>query len=311
MKKVLITDKVHSHLLEELQSAGYHNDYLPEISYKEFLAVVGNYTGVVINSKIKMNAAALDRAKQLRFIARLGSGLDIIDLEYAKKKNVNVYSSPEGNRNAVAEHAVGMLLSLCNKLIRADKQVRQSLWNREQNRGVELEGKTIGIIGFGNNGTAFARKWQGWNVNILAYDKYKQGYAQDLPWVKETNLEEIQQKSDIISLHIPLTEETHHMIDKNFIHNCEKPFILINCARGKNVLTKDLLNGLDSDQIIGACLDVFENEKPETYTIEEQNLYSRLYAKDNVVLSPHIAGWTFSSFFKIAASLASQIVGNQ
>jgi len=311
MKKVLITDKVHPHLVESLRARDYFVDYIPNINYKEFLAVVVNYYGVVINSKIKMNKEAIDKAHRLSFIARLGSGLDIIDLVHANTKRIDVYSSPEGNRNAVAEHAVGMLLSLCNNLLRADRELRRLEWNREANRGMEMEGKTIGIIGFGNNGTEFAKKWQNWNVKILAYDKYKKDYTKDFSWVQESNIEEIQEKADIISLHIPLTEETHHLINDDFIKNCQKSFILINCARGKNIATKDLINGLNSGKIKGACLDVFENEKPQTFTISEQNLYNQLYAMENVVLSPHIAGWTFSSFYKIAASLSTQILGNQ
>ncbi len=308
MKKVLISDRVHSHLIESLTSLGYHVDYLPSLTYKEFLAVVSNYHGIVINSKIKMNAKAIDLARQLKFIARLGSGLDIIDLPYAKRNNIEVFSSPEGNRNAVAEHAVGMLLCLCNNLLRSDRQLRETIWERESNRGIELAGKTIGIIGFGNNGSAFAKKWQNWDVQVLAYDKYKKDYAEDCDWIKETDLVEIQEKADVISLHIPLTQETEYLIDHGFIEKCQKPFILINCARGKNVLTHDLLAALDSEKVLGACLDVFENERPKTFTLEEKLMYKRLYTRDNVVLSPHIAGWTFSSFYKIAASLATQIL---
>lgn len=310
MKKVLITDRVHDHLINTLSSNGFQIDYVPDITYKEFLAVVSNYAGLVINSKIKMDSSAIDRAKKLEFIARLGSGLDIIDLEYAKERSIRVYSSPEGNRNAVAEHAAGMLLALCNNLLKADREVRDLEWRREENRGIELSGKTLGIIGFGNNGEAFAKKWQNWDMTVLAYDKYKKGYADDLPWVEETSLEKIQMEADIISLHIPLTEETFHLIDKEFVDKCQKSFILINCSRGKNVLTKEILECLESGRIRGACLDVFENEKPKSYTKEEEIMYKRLYSRDNVILSPHIAGWTDTSFYKIAAALASKIVRN-
>jgi len=310
MKKVLITDRVHEHLIKSLESQGFHVDYLPQMMYREFLAVVSNYAGVVINSKITMDKNAMDKASKLNFIARLGSGLDIIDLPYAREKDIQVYSSPEGNRNAVAEHAVGMLLALCNNLVKADREVREMKWKREENRGIELVGRTIGIIGFGNNGSAFAKKWQGWDVHVLAYDKYKQDYAEEYPWVEECSLEKIQQEADIISLHIPLTEETHHLINSRFIENCHKSIILINCARGKNVLTKEILPYLENGEMRGACLDVFENEKPESFTKEEENLYKRLYSRDNVILSPHIAGWTDSSFYKIAATLATKIAKN-
>jgi len=306
-KKVIITNNTHAYLIDYLTSKGYHVDYIPTITYKEFLSVVANYHGIVMNSKIKMNRAAFDKAKKLEFIARLGSGLDTIDLDYAKEVNVHVMSAPEGNRNAVAEHAMGMLLSLCNNLYKSNLEVKEFDWYREENRGFELSGKTVGIIGFGNNGAAFAKKLQGWDVEVLAYDEYKSGFADEFDWVTETTLEDLQEKSDVISLHIPLTKITKHLVDKNFIERCGKNFILINCARGKSVKTSDLIDGLTSGKVKGACLDVFENEKPNSFSTEEEKMYKTLLDFPNVLVSPHIAGWTTESFLKISRVLADKI----
>lgn len=305
--RVLITDYVHPVLEQRLASLDIQVDYLPNISYKGFLAVVNNYDGVIINSKIKMDAAALTKGSKLQFIGRLGSGLDIIDLPFAKAKNVKILSTPGGNKNAVAEHAVGMLLCLKNHLHLANHSVKAGNWEREKHRGSEMIGQTIGIIGFGNNGSAFAEKWANWGVRVLAYDKYKKDYAHAYDWVEEVSLEELQAASDIISLHVPLTEETHHMVDHDFIHACANDFILINTSRGKVVSLDALLEGLERKKITGACLDVLENEKPDSYTAEEKLAYSRLYHADNVILSPHIAGWTKESLHNIASVMADKI----
>jgi len=307
MNKILITDLVHPILLDKLSALSLDVHYLPTITYNEFLAVVNNYYGVVINSKIKMNRQAIDRADRLSFIARLGSGLDIIDLDYCKEKNIEVISSPGGNKNAVAEHAMGMLLCLSNNLLSADAEVRRLEWNREKNRGFELIDKTIGIIGFGNNGGAFARKLQGWDVNVLAYDKYKKDYATDLPWVEETTLDKLLRESDIISLHIPLTEETNSIVDKSFLARCKKNIVIINTSRGKIVNTQDLIDALYSKHLKGACLDVFENEKPLQYSDSEKDMYNTLFSMENVVVSPHVAGWTKESLFNIASIIADKI----
>ena len=249
----------------------------------------------------------LDAGINLRFVGRLGSGMEIVDLEYAAEKGVAVLSSPEGNRNAVAEHALGMLLSLSNNLLRGDREVRQNLWLREANRGFELRGRTLGIIGFGHTGRQFARKLTGLEMKILAYDKYKTGFAEEVPGVQETDLNTLMQHADILSLHLPLTEETRHLINKKFINNCKPGFILINTSRGACVSTKDLVAALENNLVGGACLDVFENEKPNTYTNSEQNLYRRLHQLDNVVLSPHVAGWTVESKRLLAEVLLEKI----
>ena len=309
MGSVLITDDCDPILMEGLEKMGWRCDYLPDITPIEAQAVIGKYEGLVINSKILVNRNFLDAAVKLRFVARLGSGMEIIDKVYAAARGVKVWSSPEGNRNAVAEQALGMLLALANNLLRADREVRQYIWRREANRGWEVKGKVVGIIGFGHTGSQFARKLAGMETVTLAFDKYKpQGFAKDMAWVEETTLEEIQSRADIISLHLPLTEETRHYVNKTFIQKCKTGLILINTARGQCVQTEDLVEGLESAKLGGACLDVFENEKPHTFTEKEKALYNRLNFLENVVLSPHVAGWTRESKRRLAEVLLDQII---
>ena len=305
MLKVLVTDKVHPHLINELQENNYEVEYLPSITHSETLEIISDYFGIIINSKTKANKEFLDKATNLKFIGRLGSGLEIIDLAYAAEKGVKVYNSPEGNRNAVAEHAVGMILSLFNKLRKADQEVRRLHWDRESNRGFELEGKTIGIIGFGNTGSQLAKKLAGWEMNILAFDKYKSGFGDDR--VSETTMEEILSDADIISFHLPLTTETSGLLNETFLNRIEKEVFIINTSRGKVIETKTLLKALETGKVKGACLDVFENEKVETFTEEEKEMYEQLYKYDNVIVSPHVAGWTQESLFKIASTLIKKI----
>lgn len=308
MKQVLITDDCHPLLTDGLTRRGYTCHYRADITLEDTRHIIHQYEGLIINSKIIVDRAFLDKAERLRFVGRLGSGMEIVDREYAALKGVAVLSSPEGNRNAVAEQALGMLLALANNLIRADREVRQNVWRREANRGIELGGKTIGIIGFGHTGSQFARKLAGLDLKVLACDKYKTNYAGDLPWVQETSLDELIQQADIISLHLPLTEETKHIVDKTFIEQCKPGFILINTARGRCVNTAELVDALESGRVGGACLDVFENEKPATFTDAEHRLYARLHQLDNVVLSPHIAGWTYESKRRLAEVLLEKIL---
>ncbi len=311
MGSVLITDDCHPILKEGLEQMGWQCDFLPEITPEETRARVSEYEGLVINSKILVNQDFLNAAVKLRFVARLGSGMEIVDREYAAKRGVKVWSSPEGNRNAVAEQALGMLLGLANNLPRADREVRQNTWRREANRGWEIKGKVLGIVGFGHTGSQFARKLAGMEMEILAFDKYKpKGFASQMPWVQEVNLTEIQERSDVISLHLPLTAETKHFIDAPFIQKCKQGFVLINTARGHCVYTSDLVEALKSGQIGGACLDVFENEKPQTFTEKEKALYGQLHLLENVVLSPHIAGWTQESKRLLAEVLLEKIASN-
>jgi D-3-phosphoglycerate dehydrogenase / 2-oxoglutarate reductase len=308
MGRVLITDDCHSILKERLEEMGWRCDFLPDITPEETRAKIKDYEGLVINSKILVDRDFLDTATKLKFVARLGSGMEIVDRVYAAERGVKVWSSPEGNRNAVAEQALGMLLGLANNLPRADREVRQDIWRREANRGWEIKGKVLGIIGFGHTGSQFAKKMAGMEMEVLAYDKYKtQGYAKELPWVREVSLEEIQTNADVVSLHLPLTEETLGFANRAFIQQCKKGFVLINTARGKCVPTEDLVEALASGQIGGACLDVFENEKPATYTAKEQALFERLHAFENVVFAPHVAGWTHESKRLLAEVLLEKI----
>lgn len=300
MTKALITDYVHPLLISGLEERGYIVDYDTDIDMETIQNRIHSYELVIINSKIKMFKDLIDAAPKLKYICRLGSGLEIIDLNYAASKNIHVINTPTGNNNAVAEHAVGMLLALSNNLLRADRQVRQKIWNREENRGWELKGKTIGIIGFGHTGSQFSKKLSSWELNILSYDKYRTNYGSEWDFVKQVALEDILKESDVISLHLPMTEETRSLVDWNFINRCKDKVIIINTSRGKVIKTLDLIEALEKGKVGGACLDVFENEKPHTYSQSETNTYKRLYSMDNVVLSPHIAGWTFESLEKIA-----------
>lgn len=304
-KDVLITDYVHPVLLEGLQSMGFSTTYAPEMSRKEMNLSLDGYKGVVINTRCAIDRATLGSASALRWIARLGSGLDIIDLEAAAEKGIAVISAPEGNAQAVAEHAMGMLLALSNKLVQADRSVRDGQWLRELHRGWEIAGKTIGIIGFGNNGSAFGKLWKGWDVRVLAYDKFLVDYGTD--HVTIADLETLLQQSDIISLHIPLTNETREMVDADFISKCKSGVILINTSRGKNINLDDVVSALRSGHLGGVCLDVFPFEPPSLGNEDFQKVFEELCQMENVVLSPHIAGWTVESKRKIAEILLRKI----
>ncbi len=283
-----------------------------KFSLEEVYSQLHDTNGIVIRSRITIDKKFLDKATALKFIARCGAGMESIDVEYASQKGISCLNSPEGNRNAVGEHALGMLLMLFNNLNRADRQVRAGEWIREKNRGHELEGKTVGIIGFGNMGSAFAEKLKGFNCRVLAFDKYKKGFAND--FVQEASLEEIKQQADVLSLHIPLTSETEFLVNEKFINSFTKPFYLINTARGKCVSTHDLVNGLKSGKILGACLDVYEYEDAsfEKFFIEAAGLKDNpdwiyLTQSEKVILTPHIAGWTIESLRKIAETLVKKI----
>jgi D-3-phosphoglycerate dehydrogenase / 2-oxoglutarate reductase len=311
VKKVLVADAVDSLLIKGLRNRGWTVDYQPEITKSDFDRSLGDCFGVVINSKTPMRKAQLESASSLRFIARLGSGLDIIDLEQAKQNNVLVISAPEGNAQAVAEHALAMILSLFNRLSSAHKEVSQSIWDREKHRGIELKGKVIGIIGLGNNGSAFARLLKGWNTPVLAYDKYLPCFPEDLNFVQRVGLKEIFERAEIVSLHIPLTPETLYFIGEGFIRQMAQPFYLINTSRGKNVHLPALLDALEGGKILGACLDVFENENPQSYSSEETILYAKLFALEQVLCSPHVAGWTLESKQKIAQVLLEKLENSE
>lgn len=306
--KVLITDSAHPLLRQGLEQRGYTCDERPDITDAEVRKVIGAYAGLVINSKILVDRAMLDAAPALRWVMRLGSGLEIVDLAYAAERGVAVISSPEGNRDAVAEQALGMLFALANHICRADREVRQRIWDREKNRGFELMGRTIGIWGFGHTGSALGRRLSGLGMKVLAYDKYKpSGYAAAFPWVEEVSPEAIFAQADILSVHLPLNAETRHLVNATFITCFAKPLVLINTSRGAVVQTEALVTALESGLLRGACLDVFENEKPQTYSTQESEWYERLFTLENVVLSPHIAGWTEESKQKLSEVLLEKL----
>lgn len=299
--KILITDQVHLPLIDKLKSSQFQVDYLPEISIDVVRDNIFKYDVAVINTRTPFDKNMIDLARRLKLIVRLGSGLEIVDLEYAAEKGILVKNTPEGNRQAVGEHALGLLLALTKNIVKSNCEVKNFTFNREENRGSELEGKTLGIIGFGNTGSSFARILSGFDMNILAYDKYKQRFAKNFRNVIETDLYEIFEECDILSFHIPLTAETVLMGDRNFFSKFRKDFILINTSRGKIINTNHLLEALNSGKITAAGLDVLENENPASYSAAERKLYDKLFSMDNVIITPHIAGWTSESRKKISA----------
>ena len=309
--KVVFLDSVHSILAERLSAAGMRCEFAWEYTKERILASLSDASGIVLRSRFTMNEELLQFAPQLKFIARSGSGLENIDVDYCNKRGVNIYNSPEGNRNAVGEHALGMLLSLMNHLHTADRDVKSGIWNREGNRGVELDGKTVGIIGYGNNGSAFAKKLRGFDVKLMAYDKHKKGFGDH--FVMECAMSALYKNADIISFHIPQNAETLFMANENFFKKFQKPIILINLSRGKIVQTKALANALKSGKVIAAGLDVLEYEPSDFASFFENEIPEDLrflLNSDNVILSPHVGGWTDESYFKLSNILADKILAD-
>jgi len=307
--KILHLDTNHPLLIEQFERLGFQNDENYTSSREAIMQKIHHYDGIIIRSRFSLDAAFLEKASNLKFIGRLGAGLENIDIEYAKSRDIFLAAAPEGNRNAVGEHALGMLLSLFNKLNTADKEVRSGKWDREGNRGLELEGKVVGIIGYGNMGKAFAKKLTGFDVaEVICYDI--QGGVGDEN-ARQVGILELQQRADVISLHVPQTESTIGMLHTEFINAFQKPFWLINTARGKCVVTKDLVAALKSGKILGAGLDVLEYEKSsfENMFVDSQmpDAFQYLIAAENVILSPHVAGWTFESKIKLAQTVVDKI----
>lgn len=305
-RRILITDRMHPSFMNELKLNGFEYVYRPNITQIETYSVIGKYSGLVVNSKLKLDKKFIDKAKKLKFIARAGSGMENIDVNYLMERKIKVISSPEGNSNAVAEHAVGMLLGLLNNIHKADREVRKKIWLREENRGVELEGKTVGVIGFGNTGSAFAGKLKGFNVKILAYDKYKKKFGNEE--VKEVSLKKIFSEADILSFHIPLTEETKFMVNDEFLMCFRKKIILINTSRGKILKTSALIKAMEIGNVTGAALDVFENENLGELNENQEKDFQYLINSRKVILTPHLAGWSFESKEKIAKTLLKKIM---
>ncbi len=307
---ILHADSNHPNLVKKLEAAGHHNIEAYNQSSQEILENQHLYDGIVIRSRFKIDKKFLDASPNLKFIARVGAGLESIDVEHAEKRGVKLFSAPEGNRNAVGEHTLGMLLSLFNKLNQADRQVREGLWYREANRGVELEGKTIGIIGYGNMGRSFAKKLQGFDVKVICFD-ILEGVGDE--FAEQVSPEEFRKQCDVVSLHTPWTPETNRMINKAFIEAFAKPFWLLNTARGKSVVTKDLVTALREKKILGAGLDVLEYEKGSfEYLFSEGGVLpedlQELLVMPNVLFSPHVAGWTTESHKKLADTIAEKII---
>ena len=307
MKKILIVDDLHENIFPMLFDMGFEVNYQPNINRLEILKIIGNYEGLIIRSKTKVDKDFLSYCEKLEFIGRAGAGLDLIDLPTANQLNIKVFAANEGNSDAVAEHTMGMILMLLNKLNWADVEVRQRIWEREKNRGIELKGMTIGIIGYGNMGIALAQRLMGFDVNVLAYDKVEKKVHEYGFYSLKATLDEIFESSDLISIHVPLTDETRMMVDDNFIQKFKKNIFIVNTSRGEIASLKSILQGLQSGKIRGACLDVLENEKLSKLTLEQEDVYSQLFKMKNVILTPHIAGWTVESYRKINEVLVSKI----
>lgn len=300
---ILIVDDIHPIFIERAEAMGYHCDYRPTIKPDEALQIIGNYTGLVIRSKFNVTRQFIDAAANLRFVCRAGAGMDNIDEKYAGEKGIVLINASEGNSDAVGEHAIGLLLALMNNFNISDAQIRAGSWQREANRGYELKGKTVGIIGYGFMGKSFARKLSGFEVNVIAYDKYKTGFSDQ--YAREVSMEEIVKHSDVLSLHIPLTAETNGMVNEEYLFHFKKPVFFINTSRGKVAQVRAVLNAIKDGKILGAGLDVLETEKFPA--LAEQEWFEELRQSGKVLLTPHVAGWTFDSYRKISEVMAEKL----
>ena len=301
--KILIVDDLHPAFKLAAEDMGFEVDDLPLIKKEEVLEILPNYIGLAIRTKFRVDEEVMNAAPNLKFVARAGAGMDNIDVAIADKRNIQLINAPEGNCDAVGEHAIGLLLSLMNNFRKADIEIRTQIWDREGNRGYDLKGKTVGIIGYGHMGQSFAKKLKSFEVNVIAYDKYKTGFSDE--FVREVSMEEIVKFSDVLSLHIPLTNETNQMVNDEYLLHFRKKIFFLNIARGEIVNTKAVLNAIEKGKILGAGLDVLEVEKfPK---LAEQNFYQDLIQNGKVILTPHVGGWTIDSYRKISEVLAVKL----
>ena len=304
MPKIIHLDENHELLKNELEKLGFKNYFDLISTKKEVEKKIWEYQGIILRSRIEIDKKFIDSCKNLKFIARVGSGLENIDTDYAKKNNIEIISASLGNANAVGEHALGMLLSLLNKIIKSNNEIKNNIWAREQNRGIELDGKTIGIIGYGNTGKSLAKKLSGFNVRILCNDIIEEISDK---YATQVSISEIMKSCDIISLHTNLNDSSFQLINKNFINNCKKPFFLINTSRGECLKTSDLVDGIKTGKILGACLDVIENESKSFENLNTNSDFEYLKKSEKVVLTPHVAGWSIESKLKLAQVVLEKI----
>jgi len=302
---VIITAKVHASFTEALQKKGYTVLYLPQVSYNELLEIIERAEGIIVTTRITIDKQVLDKAAKLKWIGRMGSGMELIDVAYAKTKGITCVSSPEGNRNSVAEHALGMLLNLLHRISSSFEEIKEGKWIREENRGIELTNKTVAIIGYGNTGSSFARLLSSFNVTVLAYDKYKFDFGGN--YIKEANMEQICRYADIVSFHLPLTDETRYMANEAFFSALQQKPYIINTSRGAIVKTPALIHALRQNIIAGAALDVLENEKMDSFSPKEKEEMNFLTCQPNVLLTPHIAGYSAEAFYKMGTVIIEKL----
>jgi len=302
---ILIIDEVHPILMDELRRVGHQIDYSPTFSYEETYSIIQNYEGLIVRSGFFIDSKLIDKGVKLKFLARAGVGLDIFDLESAKNNNIKIINAAGANANSVAEHLIGLILSIMHKINKASAQVKSGQWLREENRGDELAGKTVAIIGYGHTGRAVAKKLKYFDCKVLAYDKHLTNFSDE--FAVESTMEEIFEEADILSLHIPLTTDTAQMCDDSFFNRFKKDIYFLNTSRGKIVKLRALINAVDSGKIKGAGLDVLENEKMDSYSMEDKIVFEKLITIDNVILTPHVAGWSFQSFKNISEVLVIKI----